>query len=127
MEAGQYAPAVAAIKEKGILSGKRVERSERGAPGHRAPVAVWCRDSLSLSDWDGPRWRGLRAHQRQGPISISWLGLRLSRCRSRLRAAVWLRRAAVRGFGAAAICWYSNALGSEYQDTALTEERCSSC
>ena len=24
---------VAAIKEKGILSGKRVERSERGAPG----------------------------------------------------------------------------------------------
>ena len=33
MEAGQYSAAVAAIKEKDILSGKRVERSERGSPG----------------------------------------------------------------------------------------------
>jgi hypothetical protein len=31
MDAGQYSAAVAAIKEKGILSGKRVERSEHGA------------------------------------------------------------------------------------------------
>jgi hypothetical protein len=33
MEAGQFSAAIAAIKEKGVLSGKRVERSERGAPG----------------------------------------------------------------------------------------------
>jgi hypothetical protein len=33
MEAKQYSAAVAAIKEKGILSGKRIERSERGEPG----------------------------------------------------------------------------------------------
>ena len=33
MGAGQFSAAVAAIKEKGILSGKRVERSERGSPG----------------------------------------------------------------------------------------------
>ena len=33
MEAGQYAAAVAAVREKGVLSGKRVERSERGQPG----------------------------------------------------------------------------------------------
>ena len=33
MEAGQYSAAVAAIKEKGVLSGKRVERRESGAPG----------------------------------------------------------------------------------------------
>jgi phage terminase small subunit len=33
MEAGQYSAAIAAIHEKGVLSGKRVERSEREAPG----------------------------------------------------------------------------------------------
>ena len=33
MGAGQYAAAVAAVKEKGVLSGKRVERRESGAPG----------------------------------------------------------------------------------------------
>jgi phage terminase small subunit len=33
MEAGQYAAAISAIKEKGILSGKRIERAERGSPG----------------------------------------------------------------------------------------------
>jgi hypothetical protein len=33
MKAGQYSAAVAAIKEKGILSGKRVERRESGSPG----------------------------------------------------------------------------------------------
>ena len=33
MKAGQYSAAVAAIKEKGVLSGKRVERRESGAPG----------------------------------------------------------------------------------------------
>jgi hypothetical protein len=31
--AGQLNAAVAAIKEKGVLSGKRVERSEVGGPG----------------------------------------------------------------------------------------------
>jgi phage terminase small subunit len=38
MEAGQYAAAVAAIKEKGVLSGKRIERSERGQPGEFADL-----------------------------------------------------------------------------------------
>lgn len=33
MENGQLNAAVAAIKEKGVLSGKRVERSEVGGPG----------------------------------------------------------------------------------------------
>jgi len=33
MESGQLNAAVAAIKEKGVLSGKRVERSEVGGPG----------------------------------------------------------------------------------------------
>lgn len=32
-EAGQWSAAIAAIRERGILSGKRVERSERGQPG----------------------------------------------------------------------------------------------
>ena len=33
MEKGQLSAAVAAIKEKGVLSGKRIERSEVGSPG----------------------------------------------------------------------------------------------
>lgn len=33
MESGQHSAAIAAIKEIGVLSGKRIERSERGAPG----------------------------------------------------------------------------------------------
>jgi len=33
MESGQLSAAVSALKEKGVLSGKRVERSEIGAPG----------------------------------------------------------------------------------------------
>jgi hypothetical protein len=33
MESGQLNAAVAAIKEKGVLSGKRIERSEVGGPG----------------------------------------------------------------------------------------------
>jgi hypothetical protein len=37
-EAGQYAAAVAAVKEKGVLSGKRVERRESGAPGEFADL-----------------------------------------------------------------------------------------
>jgi hypothetical protein len=32
-EAGQTTAAVAALKEIGVLSGIRIERSERGAPG----------------------------------------------------------------------------------------------
>jgi hypothetical protein len=31
--AGQYGPAATLLKELGVLSGKRVERSERGEPG----------------------------------------------------------------------------------------------
>ena len=33
MAAGQFNAAIGALKELGILSGKRVERSERGEPG----------------------------------------------------------------------------------------------
>jgi hypothetical protein len=33
MLAGQFNAAISALKELGILSGKRVERSERGEPG----------------------------------------------------------------------------------------------
>ena len=33
MHAGQFSAAVAALKEKGILSGKRIERAEVGGPG----------------------------------------------------------------------------------------------
>jgi hypothetical protein len=33
MESGQLSAAVAAIKEKGVITGHRVERSEIGAPG----------------------------------------------------------------------------------------------
>jgi hypothetical protein len=33
MASGQISAAVSAIKEKGVLSGKRIERSEVGAPG----------------------------------------------------------------------------------------------
>jgi len=32
MEAGQFAAAVAAIREIGVLTGLRIERSERGGP-----------------------------------------------------------------------------------------------
>jgi phage terminase small subunit len=38
MNAEQFAAAVAAIKEKGVLSGKRIERSERGQPGEFADL-----------------------------------------------------------------------------------------
>jgi hypothetical protein len=37
-ELGQYAAAVAAVKEKGVLSGKRVERRESGSPGEFADL-----------------------------------------------------------------------------------------
>lgn len=33
LKSGQLSAAVAAIKEKGVLTGKRIERSEIGAPG----------------------------------------------------------------------------------------------
>ncbi len=33
MKAGQYSAAVAATKEIGVLTGIRIERSERGQPG----------------------------------------------------------------------------------------------
>jgi hypothetical protein len=33
MEAGQFSAATAAIREIGVLSGKRIERSESGMPG----------------------------------------------------------------------------------------------
>jgi phage terminase small subunit len=56
MEAGQYSAAVAAIKEKGVLSGNRIERRETGQPGEfdwmeratdqeslRLSSMAWCR------------------------------------------------------------------------------------
>jgi hypothetical protein len=33
MEAGQFSAAVATIREIGVLTGRRIERSERGQPG----------------------------------------------------------------------------------------------
>ena len=36
MQSGQLSAAVSALKEKGVLSGKRIERSEIGAPGEFA-------------------------------------------------------------------------------------------
>jgi hypothetical protein len=53
MESGQLNARVAAIKEKGVLSGKRVERSEVGGPGEfdhlsddelRAEIERECRE-----------------------------------------------------------------------------------
>jgi hypothetical protein len=38
MNADQFAAAIAAIREKGVLSGKRIERSERGQPGEFADL-----------------------------------------------------------------------------------------
>ncbi|HEY4859603.1 MAG TPA: hypothetical protein VII14_06655 [Xanthobacteraceae bacterium] len=47
MEAGQYAAAVAAVKEKGVLSGKRVERRESGAPGEFADLENMTAEQLA--------------------------------------------------------------------------------
>jgi phage terminase small subunit len=46
MQAGQYAAAVAAVKEKGVLSGKRVERRESGDPGEFAAIENMTADEL---------------------------------------------------------------------------------
>jgi phage terminase small subunit len=46
MEAGQYAAAIAAIKEKGVLSGQRVERRESGSPGEFAELENMTADEL---------------------------------------------------------------------------------
>lgn len=39
LEAGQFSAAISAIKEKGVLSGKRIERSEAGKPGDFSRMA----------------------------------------------------------------------------------------
>jgi len=39
MEGGQLNAAIAAIKEKGVLSGERIERSEVGPPGEFEALA----------------------------------------------------------------------------------------
>ena len=53
MDSHQYGAAVSALKEKSILSGKRVERSENGGPGEfdhlsddelRAEIERECRE-----------------------------------------------------------------------------------
>jgi hypothetical protein len=36
IESGQLSAVVSALKEKGVLSGKRIERAEIGAPGEPA-------------------------------------------------------------------------------------------
>jgi hypothetical protein len=45
IESGQLSAAVAAIKEKGVLTGQRIERKEIGAPGEFDPLTdswnVW--------------------------------------------------------------------------------------
>jgi hypothetical protein len=49
MGAGQYAAAVAAVKEKGVLSGKRVERRESGSPGEFADLENMTAEQLAGS------------------------------------------------------------------------------
>jgi hypothetical protein len=46
MAAGQYAAAIAAVKEKGVLSGQRVERRESGGPGEFAELENMTADEL---------------------------------------------------------------------------------
>ncbi len=46
MAINQPAAAIAAIKEKGVLSGKRVERSEQGLPGEFAELDGMSTDEL---------------------------------------------------------------------------------
>jgi hypothetical protein len=64
MERGQLNAAVAAIKEKGVLSGKRVERSEVGGPGQfdhlsdeelRAEIVRECRELGYIIDGSEPQ------------------------------------------------------------------------
>jgi phage terminase small subunit len=62
MAAGQYAAAIAAIKEKGVLSGQRVERRESGSPGEFAELSAGGYDlsremkirRLSAAEWGPP-------------------------------------------------------------------------
>jgi hypothetical protein len=51
MESKQFSAAIAAIKEKGVLSGARIERSEVGAPGEFDATMSW--NAHSLSVWLG--------------------------------------------------------------------------
>jgi phage terminase small subunit len=46
LAARQFSAAIAAVREKGVLSGKRVERSERGAPGEYADLENMTADEL---------------------------------------------------------------------------------
>jgi phage terminase small subunit len=46
MKSGQYSAAVSAIREKGVLSGRRLERSERGMPGEFADLDNMSADEL---------------------------------------------------------------------------------
>jgi hypothetical protein len=46
LDAGQTQVALAAIKEKGILSGKRIERSEQGQAGAYADLEAMSLDEL---------------------------------------------------------------------------------
>jgi len=64
MESGQLNAAVAAIKEKGVLSGKRVERREVGGPGEfdhlsdnelRAEIERECRELGFIIDGTEPQ------------------------------------------------------------------------
>jgi hypothetical protein len=46
LAARQFSAAIAAVREKGVLSGKRVERSERGVPGEYADLENMSADEL---------------------------------------------------------------------------------
>jgi phage terminase small subunit len=46
LAARQFSAAIAAVREKGVLSGKRVERSERGGPGEYADLENMTADEL---------------------------------------------------------------------------------
>jgi phage terminase small subunit len=60
LAARQFSAAIAAVREKGVLSGKRVERSERGVSGEYADLENMTADELRAVLVEGLEAAGLR-------------------------------------------------------------------
>ena len=60
LAARQFSAAIAAVREKGVLSGKQVERSERGVPGEYADLENMTADELRAALVEGLEAAGLR-------------------------------------------------------------------
>jgi hypothetical protein len=60
LAARQFSAAIAAVREKGVLSGKRVERSERGVSGEYADLENMTADELRAALVEGLEAAGLR-------------------------------------------------------------------